>query len=178
MRKYKRNKLGMFVKKKYPTLLCKVCNKSFTVIPSRKDTAKFCSHECSEIYHSGKNHHQYRKSPNKITKDKISKTLTGKYCGEKGGGWTGGIRKHTCGYILIYMPEHPNAMNKAVFEHRLVIEMMLGRYLTNEETVHHINEIKTDNRIKNLYLFPTSSKHTSYHQNLKNNKPITKSNII
>ena len=57
------------------------------------------------------------------------------------------------GYIYIYVPNHLNATkNKHVFEHRLVMEKHLNRYLNNDEIVHHINGIRNDNRIENLIL--------------------------
>lgn len=81
------------------------------------------------------------------------------------------------GYRLIYFPNHPrNDNSKYVREHILVIEKYLGRYLLPNETPHHINKIKDDNRLENLYLFTTSAEHSRYHRT-KNITPITQSNL-
>jgi hypothetical protein len=85
--------------------------------------------------------------------------------GEKHFNWKGGKFKQD-GYILIYKPKHPFANKGYVFEHRLVIEQILGRYLKPEERVHHINGVKDDNRPKNLMYFANESDHQKYHQSL------------
>lgn len=78
--------------------------------------------------------------------------------------WKGGIR---CGkngkYIGIYSPNHPMVNPGGyVMEHRLVMENKIGRYLTKDEIVHHLNGDGHDNRIENLQL-TTRKKHFRDH---------------
>lgn len=74
--------------------------------------------------------------------------------------WKGGRTKDTMGYILSNARNHPRARgNKGyVLEHILIMEKHLGRPLRKEETIHHKNGIRDDNRIENLELW--SGRHS------------------
>lgn len=120
--------------------VCETCSKEFKVYPYR-NRAKFCCVKCRA------------QSP--------------KYKNKNHNHWKGGKPKFA-GYIFVYNPSHPNCINKRyVFEHRLVMEKHLGRYLESHERIHHINGIKNDNRIENLMLFKNESEHQKYHNKIK-----------
>ena len=73
---------------------------------------------------------------------------------EDNGNWRGGQTWHKAGYLMVRLPEHPRARTHGyVFEHILVMEDMLGRQLFPDETVHHKNGVKDDNRPENLELW-------------------------
>lgn len=92
--------------------------------------------------------------------------------GPLGPNWKGGRAKHVAGYIHVQIsPEHPFAEMRNsfgyIFEHRLVMAEHLGRPLSPKEVVHHVNEIRDDNRLENLRLFDSGAAHASHHQELR-----------
>jgi hypothetical protein len=84
--------------------------------------------------------------------------------------WSGGKTRHAGGYIYISSPGHPNRDHHGyVFEHRLVVENWLKRYLTPDEHVHHINGVKDDNRLENLEIMSNSEHLKLEWTNAENN---------
>jgi hypothetical protein len=82
------------------------------------------------------------------------------HCGENNYLWKGGRRTKSDGYVLVFCPNHPKADKRGyVREHRLVMEGILGRYLEDDEDVHHINKIRSDNRSENLRLMSVVEHH-------------------
>lgn len=80
--------------------------------------------------------------------------------------WTGGRKYKTSGHILIYLPNHPGSKKGYYPEHRAIIENKIGRYLNQDEVIHHINCDPTDNSIDNLFLV-AKNKHNKVHANLE-----------
>jgi len=68
------------------------------------------------------------------------------------------------GYKLIYKPSHPDARSDGyIFEHRLVMEVKIGRRLLKKEYVHHLDHNKLNNNLNNLILI-NNSNHMKKHK--------------
>jgi len=73
--------------------------------------------------------------------------------------WKGG-KVSMLGYVFLKVKDHPYANKEGyVKRSRLVMEKFIGRYLQPQETIHHINEIRNDDRIENLKLCSCNGEH-------------------
>ena len=76
---------------------------------------------------------------------------------ERRGGWKGGRHVNSLGYVEVWVsPDDPlvkvqNARRYAL-EHRVVMARHLGRTLRSDESVHHIDGDRQNNKIENLQL--------------------------
>lgn len=142
---------------------CPICRTEFSVPQSHDKRSVCCSVPCANTWFSQRNHKTGEDSPN----------------------WKGGKTRHTDGYIYSTAPDHPFASSEGryVFEHRLIMEGRMRRlapmhpfmttvngvaYLSQEIVVHHINEVKSDNRGFNL-LACTRAAHLAIHRGRKPN---------
>lgn len=74
--------------------------------------------------------------------------------------WAGGRSLEKHGYIRVYAPLHPHSRRSgAVAEHRLVMEVALGRYLQPGEVVDHIDGHPRHNWPSNLRVFASNADH-------------------
>jgi HNH endonuclease len=80
--------------------------------------------------------------------------------------WKGGKALASHGYVLVHMPEHPEANNGYVYEHRLVAEQMLGRPLLTGEVVHHKDRNKRHNTPDNLEIHASHAAHLVAHRQI------------
>jgi hypothetical protein len=77
--------------------------------------------------------------------------------------WSGGkwLKKREKEW-RVYAPSHPRAQNSSVAEHILVAEKRIGRFLEEEEVVHHLDLNHANNVPENLCVM-TNSQHKTLH---------------
>lgn len=80
--------------------------------------------------------------------------------------WRGGRSITSHGYVLIRVGKHHHLADVRgyAYEHRLVAEQKLGRWLRPGELVHHQNDDKTDNRPENIVVVGGNAEHYVYHR--------------
>ena len=83
----------------------------------------------------------------------IPRRRVGPPSGERNPAWRGGRMVDLDGYVLLQKKP------ARILEHRVVMEQVLGRPLSPEEVVDHIDGITIHNAPSNLRLFPTNGDH-------------------
>lgn len=118
---------------------------------------KYVTEETKEKISKANKNNTYRKGKkhSEETKIKISTSHIKKGVGHK--------KTRSDGYVSIYFPDHPKSNKDGyIMEHDLVMECYIGRWLKEDEIVHHKNKKRNDNRIENLKLM-TKSEHAKMH---------------
>jgi len=110
--------------------ICKHCGGNFI---SFRGEHKYCSPECSSAARK-----KYLSIPECL--ESASRKLDKKI-----------------GYVRVYCPMHPEANTWGyVYEHRLIMEGVIGRHLRKDEHIHHINGKRWDNGPENLKIMSPS----------------------
>lgn len=162
------------------TLQCEQCGVEFTRKASRVKPHSFCSKPCyltSSVHRQAVITANRRRSPNggkaavhclrcgKSVMRHLSQISERNFCSydcKHAYALENPVRQITeSGYVRLWVGKGaPGADSSGhILEHRLVMQRHLGRLLLPSETVHHINGVRTDNRLENLELW--SSSHPS-----------------
>lgn len=76
---------------------------------------------------------------------------------------------HSRLYPMVFYPEHHKADKDGFVNiHQLVAEQILGRDLTDDECVHHVDFNKNNYSKDNIWVFASKSDHNNYHAILNN----------
>jgi hypothetical protein len=119
---------------------CEACGREFKVKPSNYDRIYCCSMECN-------------KKRRKYAMPKMEEHYN----------WQGGNHYHkTLGRHFITINKRASKRRNIMYRYRWVMEQHLGRELSPDEVIHHIDGDKTNDDLSNLQLM-TQSEHAKLH---------------
>lgn len=134
---------GKPVNKQRVELTCLACGNKFLVKASRANKAHYCSVEC---------YNKKRGMP-----------------GETNPAWNGGMVLDVHGYLLKKVEkDYPGANCKGYIRNcRYVWQETTGEILKATDVIHHINGIRSDDKIENLQKYASHSEHIRIAHNGK-----------
>jgi len=153
---------------------CLECGRSFDT-PAwriRQGKGKYCSPCCARtaIARNQVGGHIHSSADRAVRRERIMGAKNPMYgkTRENNPNWQGGRTvDNRFGYILVLSPGHPRAHKGDpggyVYEHVLVAEKKIGRYLTPFERVHHIDSDPGNNAPENLLILPGDKEHAEIH---------------
>lgn len=130
------------------------------------NVAQYCDgvRTSKEIAHLCGDGHKYVQEV--MLKFDLPRRKRGSAFGQLNGSFAGGRKIDRDGYVLVSAPPgHPHARLRAdrhtgvIYEHRLLMEQKLNRFLLPSEVVDHIDGLRLHNHPDNLRLFESNSRH-------------------
>lgn len=147
-------------------LVCPQCGKTFEKYAHEhrviRGQAIYCSRECYREWYKCKNTRVCLMCGKQYISSRASRKVCSTECAHK---YRSACAEHKVYMENGYLVEHHKGYNKKgnAKQHRMIVEEYIGRKLEPYEVVHHINGVKTDNRIENLQVM-TASEHASLHR--------------
>ena len=137
---------------------CECCGKEFYAYPYRGDTAKYCSGAC---YHEASKKRDVRvcKNCGGVMTSRKAKSFCSKDCAceyRRKQPRTSTVGKD--GYRHVWFSDGSEEK-----EHRYLMEQKLGRTLTSDEVVHHIDGNRSNNDLSNLVVM-SRGEHSKLHR--------------
>jgi len=144
--------------------ICYTCGKEFK---AKRSSRSCCSRICGNRMRS------IKRTVDKVCQ-KCGKTYQVKLCrsnktlgcSRECAHWKKDVIKDAQGYLRV-IGGHGKKDFKRIFQHRVIVEDILGRKLKKVEVVHHIDGNRVNNETSNLFLFRLRSAHTRYHAFLR-----------
>lgn len=144
--------------------ICPNCGKDFKTY--RSVNKKCCSRACSQARQKAQSYEKYKANCLVCGEEFLPPRQAegGKYCSYACSGLA--LRKSRVdrnGYWHVCVDDHPRRSSQGyVPEHTLIMEAHIGRYLADDEVVHHIDHNGKNNAIENLQLM-TDAEHRALH---------------
>jgi len=148
--------------------VCPSCKKTF--FTQKWNKQKFCSIKCGlkprHVFYES------RKCPQCRVIFQIEKWKKKKFCSFECGiefnrGKKKKGRKKSSNKFKKWRPQLVTSKGRRIYIHRYLIEQKIGRQLSSNETVHHIDLNKENNNIENLWLYKNESDHIKGHHSIE-----------